>query len=332
VVPRGKAESFGKPTPWRDVRQWDPHEKTGDRQFSEAGLKRPPSALWRVHKPAGVTSASLVADFRRAHEGNFTLKVSHGGVLDPFAEGLVLLLVGAANRLFEALHEVPKTYVATVRWGVETDTGDAHGQALPLPLRGEGRGEGMTPAALDAALAPFHGWTAQTPPATSNKRIGGERAYEKAHRGETVVLPPQQVYLHSARWLSHDLPQSSTLEVVVRGGFYVRSLAIDLGRALGVGAHLSALKRTAIGPYEDSAEAVQHTGREVLPWLPSMELSDAQWGELKKEISPQVISTPGTWPLPEGFPAPTAGVRGFHQGRLVALIRNGPPLLLPGGI
>ncbi len=314
-------------------------------------MKRPPSALWRVHKPPGVSSASLVEDFRRTHGGNFTLKVSHGGVLDPFAEGLVLLLVGAANRLFEALHEVPKIYVAQVRWGLETDTGDAGGreaqqeqlQQLPsLSPRGRGSGRGLTLPAdlpadltaekLDDALTPFLGWTAQTPPATSNKRIDGERAYQRAHRGETVVLPAQQVYLHCARWLSHQLPSSSTLEVVVRGGFYVRSLAVDLGRALGVGAHLSTLKRDAIGPYGDVGEPVQLTGREVLSWLPSMELSDAQWGELKNGVSPQPISAAGSWALPEGFPSPTAGVRAFHQGRLVALISSGPPLLLPGGI
>lgn len=290
-------------------------------------MKRPPSALWRVHKPPGVTSASLVDDFRRAHGGNFTLKVSHGGVLDPFAEGLVLLLVGAANRLFEALHEAPKTYVAQVRWGLETDTGDAGGQEVR-------RGEAGVLSAdqLEAALIPFQGWTAQVPPATSNKRVGGERAYEKAHRGEEVVLPAQQVYLHSAQWVSHALPQHSTLEVVVRGGFYVRSLAVELGRALGVGAHLTALRRTAIGPYADPVEPVELKGREVLPWLPSMELSDAQWGELKREISPQVRAAPAGWVLPSGFPEPAAGVRAFHQGRLVALIRQGKPLLLPGGI
>lgn len=289
-------------------------------------MRRPPSALWRVHKPVGATSASLVEDFRRAHAGNFTLKVSHGGVLDPFAEGLVLLLVGSANRLFEALHEVPKTYVATVRWGLETDTGDAGGREVR-----RGDPTSLSPDQLDAALIRFRGWTAQTPPSTSNKRIGGERAYEKAHRGEQVELPPQQVYLHSARWRSHQLPERSTLEVVVRGGFYVRSLAVDLGRSLGAGAHLSALRRTAIGPYEEVTEAAQVTGRDVLPWLPSMELSDAQWGELKNGVLPQVISTQGTWSLPEGFPAPRAGVRAFHQGRLVALIRD-VPLLLPGGI
>ena len=326
-MPTRKVESRGKPRLWGDVRQSLPDEKQGDRQFSESAVKRPPSALWRVHKPPVVSSASLVDDFRRTHGGNFTLKVSHGGVLDPFAEGLVLLLVGASNRLFETLHEVPKTYVADVRWGLETDTGDAGGREVS-----RGEASALSPDQLDAALIPFRGWTAQTPPATSNKRVGGERAYQKAHRGETVVLPPQQVYLHSARWRAHELPASSTLEVVVRGGFYVRSLAVELGRALGVRAHLATLKRSAIGPYTDVREPVQHTGREVLPWLPSMELTDAQWGELKNGISPQLISTAGSWALPEGFPPPTAGVRAFHQGRLVALIRSGMPLLLPGGI
>ena len=77
----------------------------------------------------------------------------------------------------------------------------------------------------------------------------------------------------------------------------------------------------------------QHTGRQVLPWLPSVELSDAQWGDLKNEVSPTLVdTTPGRWALPHGFPSPTAGVRGLHQDRLVALIRNGPPLLFPGGI
>ena len=281
-----------------------------------------------MHKPPGVSSASLVDDFRKMHGGNFTLKVSHGGVLDPFAEGLVLLLVGAANRLFEALHEVPKTYVAQVRWGLETDTGDAGRRAVhtgdPSALRAD---------QLDAALTPFRGWTAQVPPATSNKRVGGERAYEKAHRGEAVALPAQQVFLQSARWLSHQLPETSSLEVVVRGGFYVRSLVSDLGRALGVGAHVVALERKAIGPHDDAREPVQVTGREVLPWLPSTELTDSQWGDLRKEITPEVLSsTAPSWDLPSGFPAPTAGVRAFHQGRLVALIRKGPPLILPGGI
>ena len=291
-------------------------------------MKRPPSAVWLTAKPVGVTSASLVDDFRRAHAGNFTLKVSHGGVLDPFAEGLVVLLVGAANRLFEALHEVPKRYVARVEWGVETETGDAAG---PVVQRADA--SALTEGQLEQALAPFHGWTDQVPPATSNKRVDGERAYARVHRGEAVTLPAQRVYLHSARWLSHALPAHSTLELWVRGGFYVRSLAIELGRRLGVGAHLSALARTHLGPWEAPGAPVQLTGVDVLPWLPSMALSDAQWGALKAgtPVAAGALTAP-PWALPGGFPAPTAGVRAFHQGRLVALLRESGPLLLPGGI
>lgn len=291
-------------------------------------MKRPPSALWLVRKPPGVTSASLVEDFRRAHAGNFALKVSHGGVLDPFAQGLVVLLVGAANRLFERLHEVPKRYVATVAWGRETTTGDAGGATVR-----EGDPGALTPARLDAALSRFVGWTAQVPPSTSNKRVDGERAWAKAHRGEAVALPPQQVYCHEARWVAHALPAASTLELAVRGGFYVRSLAVDLGRALDVGAHLATLERTAIGPWTTPAEPRGLTGPEVLPWLPWLELSDAEWGALRGQGAvPPRAPRPAEWPLPPGFPPPAPWVRAFHQGRLVALVGAGEPVLLPGGV
>jgi tRNA pseudouridine55 synthase len=283
--------------------------------------------VWLISKSVGVTSASLVDDFRRAHAGNFTLKVSHGGVLDPFAQGLVVLLVGAANRLFEALHEAPKTYRARVEWGVETDTGDGGGREVSRAAA-----SGLDPAQLEAALQKFRGWTDQVPPATSNKRVGGERAYEKAHRGEVVSLPAQPVYLHSARWLSHALPKFSELEVVVRGGFYVRSLAVDLGRALGVGAHLSTLERTQLGPWLAPESPRMLTGLDVLPWLASVTLDDAAVGKLRAGQSPKVAAlTAPNAPLPPGFPEATAGVRAFHQGRLVALLAA-PPVLLPGGI
>ncbi|MFO0593765.1 MAG: tRNA pseudouridine(55) synthase [Myxococcaceae bacterium] len=292
---------------------------------------RPPSALWLYRKPPGVTSASLVDGFRQAHAGPWTLKVSHGGVLDPFASGLVVVLVGAANRLFEALHEVPKRYVATIEWGRETTTGDAGG--VSVPLVDQRRADQLSAAEVEASLSRFIGWTEQVPPATSNKRVGGERAYEKAHRGEVVTLPAQRVYLHHAAWRSHELPQRSVLELSVRGGFYVRSLATDLGRVLGVGAHLSALERTAIGPWETPVEAPRMiTGREVLPWLPSIELSDAEWGVLRAGGGwpERKVSAP-TWLVPEGFPPPS-GVRFLHQGRLVALQRGGDVVMLPGGI
>jgi tRNA pseudouridine55 synthase len=285
-----------------------------------------------VHKPVGETSASRVDAFRRAHAGNFTLKVSHGGVLDPFAEGLVVLLVGAANKLFEALHEAPKTYVAGLRLGVETDTGDLHGKPIPGPgLSSPGLSEPVEDGAIERALESFRGWTDQIPPATSNKRIDGERAYQKAHRGEDVVLPPSPVFLQSARVLSRT-GDDVKLELVVRGGFYVRSLARDLGRLLRCGAHVTTLARTAIGPYVDAVSPVQHVGRAVLPWLPSLELDDAQWGALKQGTLPKGPTRAAEWALPPGFPEPKSGVRAFHQGRLVALISADGATILPGGI
>lgn len=289
--------------------------------------KRPPSAVWLYRKPVGATSSSVVQAFRAAHPGPWPLKVSHGGVLDPFAHGLVVVLVGAANRLFELLHDAPKRYVARVEWGRETDTGDAGGRTVR-----EASAAGLTADQLINVLPQFLGWKAQVPPATSNKRIDGERAYEKAHRGEQVELPPQQVYLHEARWLRHELPKYSELEVLVRGGFYVRSLATGLGRALGVGAHLSQLERTHLGPWTHAEPPRMLTGREVLPWLPSRELDDAAWGVVKQGgVVPPGKVTPPTAPVPEGFPPPK-GVRCFHQGRLVAVLWESTAVVLPGGV
>lgn len=295
------------------------------------GVKRPPSALWLVHKPIGVSSFALVEDFRARHAGPFSLKVMHGGVLDPFADGLVVLLVGAATKLFERLHEVPKTYVATVAWGAETDTLDGGGAVV---ARGEAGA--LTPEALDAALTTFLGWQAQVPPATSNKRVDGERAYVRAHRGEAVTLPPSRVFLHTARWRSHALPHTSELELTCGGGFYVRSLARDLGRAVGARAHLSALHRARIGPYDcPSAEPVERTGHDVLPWLASRTLTDAELGALRQGARTALRTLePAAWALPPGFPPPPPRVRAFHQGRLVALLDDTGAVdtLLPGGI
>ena len=292
-------------------------------------MKRPPSALWLCRKPVGVGSGALVRDFRAEHGGDRRLKLSHGGVLDPFAHGLVVLLVGAANRLFERLHEVPKVYRALVAFGVETTTGDAGGAIVR-----SGDAGGLTPEGLQRALGSFLGWTDQVPPATSNKRVGGERAWRRALRGESFSLPAQRVYCHDARWLAHDLPRASWLEVTVRGGFYVRSLAIDLGRHLGVGAHLVELERTSIGPWSCPAagQRVPLTGRAVLPWLPSIELGDDEWGRLRRGL-PAPERAPGApeWPMPPGFPA-VHWVRALHRERLVAILGGPVPALLPGGI
>ena len=168
--------------------------------------------IYLVHKPVGQTSFSLVRslmeEVRAAGIRRDRLPICHGGALDPFAEGLLLLLAGEATRLMDLLHAVPKTYVAGIAWGAETDNGDPLGRVVARAEAG-----GLTPERLEQALAAFIGWQDQVPPRTSNKRVAGERAYRKAHRGESFELPPSRVYLHEARWLNHRLPASSTLEL-----------------------------------------------------------------------------------------------------------------------
>ena len=276
--------------------------------------------LYLVHKPTGRSSFDLVRDFKgeAAADGDRKLALGHGGTLDPFAHGLLLVLAGQATRLMELFHPLPKTYLATVAWGVETDTGDLQGLVVA---------EGPAPAAADLApaLEPFLGWTGQVPPATCAKKIAGESAYKKAHRGEAVDLPPSRVYLHEAAWVAHDLPRASTLRLTCRGGYYVRSLARDLGRALGCPAHLAALERTAIGPWSDPGpgrrELVQ--GQDLVPWCPARELDDAEYDHLGHgRPIPLGAVRPPAQPLPPGFPDPGAPVRALHQGRLVALLRE----------
>lgn len=296
--------------------------------------------LHLVHKPAGPTSFSLVQhaiDAARAASPRQRPRVCHGGTLDPFAHGLLILLVGHATRLFDFLHAVPKVYEAEVAWGVETDNGDPLGRVI---ARHPDAAATLTPPRLDDALAGFVGWRDQTPHPTSAKRIDGERAYEKAHRGETFEMPSSRVYLHEARWISHDLPRASRVRLTVRGGFYVRALARDLGALLGCGAHLASLHRTAIGPWRDPGPGghVHLTGRELLPWASACELDNADVAALRqgKPIPPGDLAPP-TWNPPPGFPDPAAPIRGFRKEKLVFLLRSNemsqlvPLIQIPGG-
>jgi len=283
------------------------------------------SGIEPVYKPVGATSHDLVRAARAAWTGSDGKppRMCHGGTLDPFADGLLLLLWGPATQLMERLHDAPKVYEAEVSWGRETDTGDAGGittlaaDASPL-----------TPARLEDALSEQLGWQLQVPPATSAKKIDGEPAYERAHRGEAVELPPSRVYLHSARWVDHTLPHRSRLQITCRGGYYVRALARDLGRALDCGAHLSALTRTAIGPWQLPSTTNVPTliqGAALHPWLPVRLLSDQELGALRRgeAISSGQLQT-RHWHPPEGFPLPPGVARAMHQNRLVAILEASP--------
>jgi tRNA pseudouridine55 synthase len=286
--------------------------------------------IYLAHKAVGQTSFSLVQRFmeqvRLSGLRRDKLPVCHGGTLDPFAEGLLLLLAGQATRLMDLLHPIPKTYLAQIAWGAETDSGDLLGQMTKSSEALE-----LTEAQFEAALPQFLGWTDQVPPATSNKRVDGERAYRKAHRGEEVVLPPSRVYLHSARWLGHDLPRASTVELVSRGGYYVRSLARDLGRATGAFGHLTKLRRTAIGPWRDPGPAGEAgppwgepvRGLQLFPWCPSVEITENELARLRAGQGIALrASSPPSWRLPEGFPDPDAPVRALLGGFIVALLRE----------
>ncbi|HJU83248.1 MAG TPA: tRNA pseudouridine(55) synthase TruB [Holophagaceae bacterium] len=287
-----------------------------------SGIRCPEAGIHLVHKTVGQSSFDVVRRFKHAayEAGHKKLALGHGGTLDPFAEGLLLVLAGQATRLMELMHPLPKTYEAEIAWGVETDTCDHLGLEVS-----QGDASGLTAERLEAALAPFLGWHEQVPPATSAKKIDGEAAYKKAHRGEAVVMKPSRVFLLDAAWVSHDLPRRSTLRLTCRGGFYVRSLARDLGRALGCGAHLSQLVRTAIGPWTDPGEGQEPVlqGEALIPWCPARRLTDAEHDHLQhgRAIPHGELEAPA-WHLPEGFPDPGAPIRALHEGRLVALLKE----------
>jgi len=287
--------------------------------------------IYLVHKRAGQTSFSLVQAFmeerRKAGIRPDKLPVCHGGALDPFAEGLVLLLAGDATRLMHLLHPVPKSYIATIAWGTETDNGDPLGRVVA-----EGDTAALSPASLEAALAPFIGWHDQVPPTTSNKRVGGERAYRRAHRGEQFEVPPSRVYLHSAAFIAHDLPRSSTLRLTSAGGYYVRALVRDLGRATGARAHLQTLSRTAIGPWSDPSaeERIVLHGAALFPWCPSVTVDGAEAAALKaRRPIPARPADPPAWTFPPGFPDASPPLRALHGGALIAILRPRGEELIP---
>jgi tRNA pseudouridine55 synthase len=200
--------------------------------------------LLLVDKPAGVTSHDVVAIARRALG---VRRVGHGGTLDPFATGLLVLLVGRATRLLPYLEGEPKVYEATIRLGTEMDTDDSTGVAIraaPVPGR----------AALERAMLGLTGDVAQVPPAYSAKQVGGQRAHAAARRGAPLALAAAHVTVHEwtvRAWRDDEVD----VTIACSGGTYVRALARDLGRATGSAAHLTQLRRLRSGPFDVAAGA-----------------------------------------------------------------------------
>jgi tRNA pseudouridine55 synthase len=213
-----------------------------------------------VDKPQGKTSHDIVSEARRVFH---TRAVGHAGTLDPMATGVLVLLCGEACKLASHLTGQDKTYRARVRFGIGTHSLDADGEVTERAEVPDGL---CTDGALERALATEAARELQVPPNVSAIREAGERAHVRARRGEAFALPARPVQVRSLTVLGTDR-DSVELEVCVSKGYYVRSLARDLGAALGVPAHLAALRRLRSGPFALS-EAVSWPP-ERAPWLTS---------------------------------------------------------------
>ena len=265
-------------------------------------------AAWLVNKPAGPTSHDIVAIVRRRLGRG--VKAGHCGTLDPFATGLLVVVVGRATRLAPYLSSLEKTYLATVRTGFTSVTGDPEG-----PIAGSGRP--ATASEVEELLPGFLGSQVQRVPAYAAVRVNGERLHRRARRGEVVEAPERTITIAALR-LVRDLGDGAVeIEVRCGAGTYVRQLAGDIGERLGTGAYCAALRRTAVGrlSVEDAVapEAVGPTGGlsplAALAHLPVRELSPAELAVVRN-----------------GRPVPGEGDHGVPvalaaEGRLVAVAR-----------
>ena len=248
-------------------------------RMSRAAMTDALDGVLPVDKPAGPTSHDIVARARRALR---TRRIGHTGTLDPFATGLLLLCINRATRIAEYLTGFDKRYSARIRLGVSTDTHDDTGAVVASTDISD-----ITCDAVSAALQAQRGRIMQVPPQYSAKKSGGERAYDIARAGGAVTLAPVEVDIYELRVTSCELPFVD-IDVVCSSGTYIRAIARDLGDALGVGAHLVALRRTAIGEIPiagalslerlDDAAAVHNaliSPLDALGSLPRVDVSDS---------------------------------------------------------
>lgn len=269
--------------------------------------------LLLIDKPSGVTSHDVVDVVRR---GLGTRKVGHAGTLDPMATGLLLIGVGRATRLLRFLGALPKTYDGTMRLGIETTTLDADGDVVSETS------VDVTAAQLADAMQALVGDSLQRPPAYSAVKVGGRKLYEAAREGERLEAEPRPVHVAAFDLVSYDAPDA-TFRVTCSGGTYVRVLAADVGAALSCGAHLVALRRTAIGPYAVDDAVPPDGATEPLPL-------DAAVGHLPRldlDAAEAVAASHGRPLGPAGLTGPY-GVFG-PDGRLIGVYEDDGPRARP---
>ncbi len=255
-----------------------------------------PDAVLLADKPAGVTSHDVVARVRRERG---VRRVGHAGTLDPFATGLLLVLVGRATRLQRFLLVLPKTYEVEARFGAVSSTGDPEGEIVETGLVPEG----------DLVLPT--GRIRQRPPAYSAIKVGGIRAYARARRGEDVDVPEREVEVHgfSERWRSED---RRAFSITCSSGTYVRSLVADLGDA-----YCTALRRTAIGPFVIGEAGRELSVEEALGFLPA------------RELRPEEARGVGHGRAVVRDGEPAGPVRLVHEGVVLAVAEPRDDLLRP---
>jgi tRNA pseudouridine55 synthase len=281
-----------------------------------------------VDKPEGWTSHDAVARMRAILGER---RVGHAGTLDPFATGLLTVAEGRATALLGCLGALPKRYHARARLGAVSDTQDRTGTICET---------GSTlpdPEAIAGALARFLGPQRQRPPLYSAVKVRGERLYRAARRGEDVERPERPVTVYAIRLLHVALPEIE-FESTVSRGTYLRTIAHDLGSTLGCGAHLTALRRTATGPFrvEDALPPDSERGGDAaafrmraiepaaaLPFLPRVRLDAGEAARLRNGVPPMLFAG-RIEPAPDSYPAPEEGwplALLASDGSLLALAR-----------
>ncbi len=288
------------------------------------------SGFLNIDKPPDMTSFDVVRVLRRAAG---IRRVGHAGTLDRPATGVLPVALGPSTRLIEALMDARKRYRARITLGVETDTYDAAGE-----VQASCDASGVTPSDVEAALEAFRGELMQLPPAFSAVKIDGERAWRAARRGEQPQLEPRPVTVYELTLGACELPELE-IDVECSKGFYMRSLAHDLGEALGVGGHLASLSRTAVGPFrlddavalDDAVLMLEGGLSEDLVHAPDAVLHDWPAVVLGKRSIALARQGRDVRPRPVGGRPPArVGVkaRGYGaHGKLVALLECGP---IPG--
>jgi tRNA pseudouridine55 synthase len=270
---------------------------------------RPIDGMLLIDKPAGITSHDVVSEARRALR---TRRIGHAGTLDPFATGLLVLLVGHATRLLPHLDGEPKVYDATIVFGSETDTDDLTGTVVRTA-------EFPDPARVREAIVSLTGTIEQVPPAYSAKQVDGQRAYAAARRGAALELDAVRVDVHG--WDLRELTDDHLRATITcGGGTYIRALARDLGRLSGSAAHLGALRRVRSGSFHVADAIPLETLRaggtsarpaiDALPHLPAVALSDDDVSHVRQG---RLVAAPG-----EATPASVAALVD-SSGRLVAV-------------